>query len=130
MTKSRKYALIVENNQIARQAIEIALASQNIEGIPCRDSLEAIKLAHTDLDLVIIEYNTPGLNSEEAADFIHLKRELAGLKRLPIICLSGYAASYIEKARISPVFASYITRPFSPALLAAKVEELFLPESA
>jgi two-component system, cell cycle response regulator DivK len=119
-----KRILVVEDHEDNRQILRDLLGNagyQMIEAETGEDGLAAAA-AHTP-DLILMDIQLPGLDGYEATR--RLKADPA-LRSIPIIVVTSYALSGDEaKARAAGCDA-YVTKPFSPRQLLAKIKE-YLP---
>lgn len=119
-----KRILVVEDQEDNRQILRDLLASADYEMIEAQDGEAAIAAAKANRpDLILMDIQLPVLDGYEATR--RIKAE-ADLKHIPIIVVTSYALSGDEvKARDAGCDA-YVTKPYSPRLLLAKIKE-FLP---
>ena len=116
-----KRILIVEDQEDNRQILRDLLASTGYEMIEARDGLaglEAAKKEHP--NLILMDIQLPLLDGYEATRRIKADPDL---KNVPVIMVTSYALSGDEvKARAAGCDA-YVTKPYSPRLLLAKIRE-------
>ena len=119
-----KRILVVEDQEDNRQILRDLLGNagyQMIEAETGEDGLAAAA-AHKP-DLILMDIQLPGLDGYAAPR--RLKADPA-LRSIPIIVVTSYALSGDEaKARAAGCDA-YVTKPFSPRQLLAKIKE-YLP---
>jgi two-component system, cell cycle response regulator DivK len=119
-----KRILVVEDHEDNRQILRDLLGNagyQMIEAETGEDGLAAA--AANKPDLILMDIQLPGLDGYEATR--RLKADPA-LRSIPIIVVTSYALSGDEaKARAAGCDA-YVTKPFSPRQLLAKIKE-YLP---
>jgi two-component system, cell cycle response regulator DivK len=116
--------LVAEDQEDNRQILRDLLASAGYEMIEAVDGAEAVAAAKRERpDLILMDIQLPLLDGYEATRRIKADPEL---KNIPIIVVTSYALSGDEvKARAAGADA-YVTKPYSPRLLLAKIRE-FLP---
>ena len=116
-----KRILVVEDHEDNRQILRDLLGNagyQMIEAETGEDGLAAAA-AHKP-DLILMDIQLPGLDGYEATR--RLKADPA-LRSIPIIVVTSYALSGDEaKARAAGCDA-YVTKPFSPRQLLAKIRK-------
>ena len=119
-----KRILVVEDHEDNRQILRDLLGNagyQMIEAETGEDGLAAA--AAQKPDLILMDIQLPGLDGYEATR--RLKADPA-LRSIPIIVVTSYALSGDDaKARAAGCDA-YVTKPFSPRQLLAKIKE-YLP---
>jgi len=119
---ARKRILVVDDQPFVARLIEFNLARQHHEIIACRDPLEVLKLMETLMpDLFIIDVRMPGMSGTELCRQL---RSLPRLRGVPIVILTALGGSAPETAARQVGADYFMTKPFSPRELAAKVEEL------
>lgn len=119
-----KRILVVEDQEDNRQILRDLLASADYEMIEAQDGEAAIAAAKANRpDLILMDIQLPVLDGYEATRRIKADTDL---QHIPIIVVTSYALSGDEvKARDAGCDA-YVTKPYSPRLLLAKIKE-FLP---
>ncbi len=119
-----KRILVVEDQEDNRQILRDLFGSVGYEMIEANDGeagVAAAKKEHP--DLILMDIQLPILDGYEATRRIKADPEL---KSIPVIVVTSYALSGDEvKARAAGCDA-YVTKPYSPRLLLAKIRE-FLP---
>jgi two-component system, cell cycle response regulator DivK len=116
--------LVVEDQEDNRQILRDLLTSVGYELIEAEDGEQGVAaaVAH-DPDLILMDIQLPKLDGYEATRRIKANPKLTAI---PIIVVTSYALSGDEgKARAAGCDA-YISKPFSPRQLLAKVRE-YLP---
>jgi two-component system cell cycle response regulator DivK len=119
-----KTILVVEDQEDNRQILRDLLAANDYDLIEAENGEEALTaVAKRRPDLILMDIQLPVLDGYEATR--RLKADPA-TKAIPIIVVTSYALSGDEtKARASGCDA-YVTKPYSPRALLAKIKE-FLP---
>jgi two-component system, cell cycle response regulator DivK len=74
-------------------------------------------------DLILMDIQLPGLDGYEATRRIKAKSDLA---RIPIIAVTSYALSGDDVKARQAGCDDYVTKPYSPRVLLAKIRE-YLP---
>src|SRR5262249_44019193 len=117
----RKRILMVEDTEDNRQILRDLFAVTDYELIEAADGAAGIEMAKTHKpDLILMDIQLPVLDGYETTR--RLKADPA-LRDIPVIAVTSYALSGDEtKARAAGCDA-YVTKPFSPRLLLAKVRE-------
>ena len=119
-----KRILVVEDHEDNRRILRDLLTSAGYETIEAVTGEDGVALADTHRpDLILMDIQLPGLDGYEATRRIKAN---PALRHIPVIAVTSYALSGDDvKAREAGCDA-YVTKPFSPRALLAKVRE-FLP---
>ena len=119
-----KRILVVEDQEDNRQILRDLLGSVGYEMIEAWDGEAGVAAAKKERpDLVLMDIQLPLLDGYEATRRIKADPDL---KNIPIIVVTSYALSGDDvKARAAGCDA-YVTKPYSPRQLLAKIKE-FLP---
>jgi len=123
----KKRILIVEDQEDNRKILRDLLTSVGYELVEATTGEEGVALAEKERpDLILMDIQLPGLDGYEATRRIKAN---PALRHIPVIAVTSYALSGDEvKAREAGCDA-YVTKPFSPRALLAKVRE-YLPAGA
>ena len=116
--------LVIEDQEDNRRILRDLLTSAGYEVLEARTGEAGVLAAEADRpDLILMDIQLPGLDGYEATRRIKAN---PALRPIPIIAVTSYALSGDEvKAREAGCDA-YVTKPFSPRALLAKVRE-YLP---
>jgi two-component system, cell cycle response regulator DivK len=116
-----KRILVVEDQEDNRQILRDLLTSAGYEIIQAENGEEALAAAARERpDLILMDIQLPVLDGYEATR--RIKADPA-LHAIPIIAVTSYALSGDEgKARAAGCDA-YVTKPYSPRALLAKIRE-------
>jgi two-component system cell cycle response regulator DivK len=119
-----KRILVVEDHEDNRRILRDLLTSAGYETIEAVTGEDGVALADTHRpDLILMDIQLPGLDGYEATRRIKAN---PALRHIPVIAVTSYALSGDDvKAREAGCDA-YVTKPFSPRALLAKVRE-YLP---
>ena len=119
-----KRILVVEDQEDNRQILRDLLYSSGYEMTEAWDGEAGVKAAKEQRpDLILMDIQLPLMDGYEATRRIKADPEL---KDIPIVAVTSYALSGDDgKARAAGCDA-YVTKPFSPRQLLAKIKE-FLP---
>jgi two-component system cell cycle response regulator DivK len=118
MTKS---ILVVEDQEDNRQILRDLLSSGDYEMIEAENGQEALDaVAKKKPDLILMDIQLPVMDGYEATRRIKANPDW---KSIPIIVVTSYALSGdAEKARAAGC-DDYVTKPYSPRQLLAKIRE-------
>jgi two-component system cell cycle response regulator DivK len=116
-----KRILVVEDQEDNRRILRDLLTSAGYEIIQAENGEEALTAAARERpDLILMDIQLPLLDGYEATR--RIKADPA-LRAIPIIVVTSYALSGDEgKARAAGCDA-YVTKPYSPRALLAKIRE-------
>ena len=120
-----KRILVIEDHEDNRRILRDLLTSAGYESLEAVTGEEGVALAETQRpDLILMDIQLPGLDGYEATRRIKAN---PALRHIPVIAVTSYALSGDDvKAREAGCDA-YVTKPFSPRALLAKVRE-YLPQ--
>jgi len=113
--------LVIEDHEDNRRIVRDLLTSAGYEVIEAVTGEDGVAMADSHRpDLILMDIQLPGLDGYEATRQIKGKPELRGI---PIVVVTSYALSGDDvKAREAGCDA-YVTKPFSPRALLAKIRE-------
>jgi two-component system cell cycle response regulator DivK len=122
-----KRILIVEDQEDNRSILRDLLSAVGYELIEATNGAEGVEIARRERpDLILMDIQLPVVDGYEAARRIKADAEL---KAIPIIAVTSYALSGDEAKARSAGCDGYVTKPFSPRQLLAKVREYLTSES-
>ena len=116
--------LVIEDHEDNRRIVRDLLTPSGYELIEAVTGEDGVAMAETHRpDLILMDIQLPGLDGYEATRRIKAN---PALRQIPIIAVTSYALSGDDvKAREAGCDA-YVTKPFSPRALLAKIRE-YLP---
>jgi two-component system cell cycle response regulator DivK len=119
-----KRILAIEDHEENRRILRLLLESAGYELIEAVTGEEGVAMAEKERpDLILMDIQLPGLDGYEATRRIKAN---PALRHIPVIAVTSYALSGDDvKAREAGCDA-YVTKPYSPRALLAKVRE-YLP---
>jgi two-component system cell cycle response regulator DivK len=113
--------LVVEDQEDNRRIIRDLLTSVGYEMIEALDGEAGVRLAETERpDLILMDIQLPLLDGHEATRRIKRNPEL---RAIPIIVVTSYALSGDDAKAMTAGADAYVTKPFSPRQLLAKVRQ-------
>jgi two-component system cell cycle response regulator DivK len=119
-----KRILIVEDQEDNRAILRDLLSRAGYALIEAADGEEGVKLAQREQpDLILMDIQLPVIDGYEATRRI---KGVPELKSIPIIAVTSYALSGDEARARAAGCDGYVTKPFSPRELLAKVRT-YLP---
>ena len=122
-----KRILIVEDQEDNRIIMRDVLSSAGYDLIEAVNGEDGVKLAHSERpDLILMDIQLPNIDGYEATRRI---RGSSVLKSIPIIAVTSYALSGDQAKARAAGCDGYVSKPFSPRELLARVRE-YLPDAA
>ena len=116
--------LVVEDQQDNRQILRDLLTNNGFDVVEAEDGQSGVIAAKTQRpDLILMDIQLPVLDGYEATRQI---KSDPNLKAIPIIVVTSYALSGDDRKAHDAGCDAYVTKPFSPRALLAKIRE-FLP---
>jgi two-component system cell cycle response regulator DivK len=121
-----KRILVVEDQEDNRRILRDLLTSVGYEIIEAVTGEEGVALAETGRpDLILMDIQLPGIDGYEATRRV---RAHPDLRQVPIIAVTSYALSGDDVKAKEAGCNDYISKPFSPRALLAKIRE-YLPQA-
>jgi two-component system cell cycle response regulator DivK len=119
-----KLILVVEDQEDNRRIMRDLLASAGYEVIEAVTGEDGVTAAETHRpDLILMDIQLPGLDGYEATRQIKANPDL---EHIPIIVVTSYALSGDDVKAFEAGCNAYVSKPFSPRQLLAKIRE-YLP---
>ena len=109
--------LVVDDDKEIVNAIEIYLTKEGYNVLKAYDGMEALKIVkeHDDIHLILLDIMMPKLDGISTANLIRKDNAI------PIIMLSAKSEDYDKIAGLNNGADDYITKPFNPLELIARV---------
>jgi two-component system, cell cycle response regulator DivK len=116
-----KCILVVEDQEDNRRILRDLFVNAGYELVEAESAEEALTaLTARRPDLILMDIQLPVIDGYEATRRIRLNPEL---KSIPIIAVTSYALAGDEAKALAAGCNAYVTKPFSPRALLAKVQE-------
>ena len=116
-----KLILVVEDQEDNRRIMRDLLASAGYEVIEAVTGEEGVTAADAHRpDLILMDIQLPGLDGYEATRQIKANPDL---QHIPIIVVTSYALSGDDVKAFEAGCDDYVSKPFSPRELLAKIHE-------
>jgi two-component system cell cycle response regulator DivK len=116
-----KRILVIEDQEDNRRIVRDLLTSVGYEIIEAVTGEEGVTAAGTHVpDLILMDIQLPGLDGYEASR--RIKADPA-LRHIPIIAVTSYALSGDDVKAYAAGCDGYVSKPFSPRALLAKIRE-------
>jgi two-component system cell cycle response regulator DivK len=114
-----KRILVVDDNEDNRQILIDLLSTAGYEIVEAHTGPDAVTIAAREApDLILMDIQLPGIDGLEATRRIKAQPALAGI---PVIAVTSYALSGDDRKAHEAGCDGYVTKPFSPRALLAKV---------
>lgn len=122
--KMSKAILVVEDQEDSRRIMRDLLTSAGYKVIEALTGEEGVTAAETHQPvLILMDIQLPDFDGYEATRRIKAK---PALRQIPIIAVTSYALSGDDVKAFDAGCDAYVSKPFSPRALLAKIRE-FLP---
>lgn len=109
--------LVVDDEELIRNVISEYLQNDNYQVVEASDGIEALKIIREKaIDLVILDIMMP------KKDGYTTLKEMREIKNIPVIMLSARSEEYDKLHGFDLGIDDYITKPFSPKELMARVK--------
>jgi two-component system cell cycle response regulator DivK len=119
-----KRILAVDDQEDNRRILRDLLTSAGYEVIEATTGEDAVAFAESRApDLILMDIQLPGIDGYEATRRIKANPRL---RQIPLIVVTSYALSGDDAKAYSAGANAYVSKPFSPRALLAKVRE-YLP---
>jgi two-component system cell cycle response regulator DivK len=116
-----KRILVVEDTEDNRQIMRDLFTNAGFDLIEAVTGEEGVRMAEAERpDLILMDIQLPVMDGYEATRRIKAN---PALKHIPIIAVTSYALSGDEEKTRAAGCDGYVSKPFSPRLLLAKVRE-------
>jgi two-component system cell cycle response regulator DivK len=120
-----KRILVVEDQEDNRQILRDLLGSIGYQMVEAENGEDAVTMAAAEQpDLILMDIQLPLLDGYEATRRIKANPALTAI---PIIAITSYALSGDEEKARAAGCDDYVTKPYSPRKLLAKIREYLPP---
>jgi len=118
----RKKILVVEDDPDLVELLSFNLRGCGFTVITAGDGLDALKKARSIVpDLILLDLMLPELDGFGVCEILRREPETA---RIPIIMVTAISSQFARMAGLEAGANDYITKPFSPKQLIARVQAL------
>jgi two-component system, cell cycle response regulator DivK len=119
-----KRILVVEDQEDNRRIVRDLLTSVGYEIVEAVTGEEGVSVAEAQApDLILMDIQLPGIDGYEATRRIKAN---TALHQIPVIAVTSYALSGDDVKAFEAGCDAYVSKPFSPRALLAKIRE-FVP---
>ena len=117
-----KRVLVVDDDPSMRLMLRTILEGEGLEVVARNDGLEALEFVGTArVDLVVLDVEMPGLDGLQTLVEIRGNHRFDGL---PVVILTATSADRSIVAAFDAGADDYVTKPFSPTVLRARIRNL------
>ena len=118
----KKLILVIEDQEDNRRIVRDLLESAGYEIIEAVTGADGVAAAETHRpDLILMDIQLPDFDGYEATRRIKAKPDL---QAIPIIAVTSYALSGDDVKALEAGCDAYVSKPFSPRALLAKIQEI------
>jgi two-component system phosphate regulon response regulator PhoB len=111
--------LVIEDEAAIREMVRFTLSRAGFELVEAADGAQAReRLAEGDVDLVLLDWMLPG---ESGLEVLARLKDDPATARVPVIMLTARAESGDKVVGLEAGADDYVTKPFSPAELTARI---------
>ena len=112
--------LIADDESRMRKLVKDFLVKRDFEVVEAEDGAKALEIFYEDKDiaLIILDVMMPNVDGYQAL------KEIRMSSKIPVIMLTAKSTEYDELQGFDKGADEYITKPFSPKILVARVEAL------
>jgi len=116
-----KRILVVEDQEDNRKIVRDLVTASGYEVVEATTGEEGLEGAARERpDLILMDIQLPGIDGYEVTRRIKANPDL---RQIPIIAVTSFALSGDDKKAFAAGCDGYVTKPFSPRLLLAKIKE-------
>jgi CheY-like chemotaxis protein len=117
--------LVIDDETCVRELIGEVLKRTGCRVLEAGNALEGLEVARTEHpDAVLLDFLLPGISGVQVLQ--ELKR-LPATRSIPVILMSGVGADELLFEKLSYDAADFLMKPFSPAQLRQKVQDVCGP---
>jgi two-component system cell cycle response regulator DivK len=119
-----KRILVIEDQEDNRRIVRDLVTASGYVLLEAATGEDGVAMASREIpDLILMDIQLPGIDGYEVSRRIKAD---AKLNHIPIIAVTSYALSGDDQKAFAAGCDGYVTKPYSPRLLLAKIRE-FLP---
>jgi two-component system, OmpR family, alkaline phosphatase synthesis response regulator PhoP len=122
--KRRRNILVVDDEPYIGRIIQLKLEETPYDVAVCQDGESALQRLRTDdpVDLILLDIMMPQMTGFEVLARL---REIPHRGQTPVIMLTGKGQSTDREQAASLGARDFLTKPFSPKKLLARIDEIF-----
>jgi len=123
LRKLRPVVMVVEDDEFSRELVARTLDPQYWEAVFATDGAAAIsQLRHLRPDVILMDIRLPGI---DGVSLTHQLKASPHLADIPVIMMTGDARKETLLSSLAAGAAGFVVKPFTRAVLSAKLEKLF-----
>lgn len=116
-----KRILVIEDQEDNRRIVRDLVTANGYELLEATTGEEGLEMAQRERpDLILMDIQLPGMDGYEVTRRVKAN---AALKKIPVIAVTSYALSGDDKKAFAAGCDGYVTKPYSPRVLLAKIKE-------
>ena len=120
--------LVIDDHEDNRHILRDLLENASYEVIEAVTGEEGVVLAEAHVpDLILMDIQLPDIDGYEATRRI---KSMPAVRHVPVIAVTSYALSGDDVKALRAGCDAYVTKPFSPRALLAKIKEYLEPATA
>jgi two-component system chemotaxis response regulator CheY len=113
--------LVIDDSAITRRIIINSLRTIGFtEILEACDGTQALQLCTPDVDVVLTDWNMPGM---EGVEVVRNLRSMPELSAIPILLITSRSAKEDVVEAINAGIDGYVVKPFTPDVLQNKIQE-------
>ncbi|HEV8079886.1 MAG TPA: response regulator [Chitinophagaceae bacterium] len=117
----QKHILLAEDDLLLRKSLAFYLTDSGYKVSQAENGMEAVEqIKATRFDLMIIDLSMPFIGGMEIINMVHNELKLA----TPIIVLTSSGVEEVELESFTMGANEFISKPFSPSVLKARIDKL------
>jgi DNA-binding response OmpR family regulator len=122
--ETRRSILVVDDEPYIGRIIQLKLEASPYDVDVCQDGASALERLRTEdpVDLILLDIMMPKMNGFEVLARL---REIPHRSETPVIMLTGKGQSTDREQAASLGARDFLTKPFSPKKLLARIDEFF-----
>jgi two-component system, OmpR family, KDP operon response regulator KdpE len=125
--KKRPVILVADDDEDILALVSLTLGQEDHEILAARDGVEALEIAiDCHPDVLVLDLRMPRLTGH---DVLRMIREKEATSDTRVIVLSAYVQSETVARVLEEGADSFMSKPFDPAALRARVENVLASES-
>ena len=118
-----KNILVIDDEELIIRSLRKLLEKSGYAVLVAKNGQDALAMVEEeDFDLIVADVRMPGMNGIETIKAIYENLGKRGLKRIPVIFITGYADEEIEQRAETLKPVAYIYKPFEITELVDKVK--------
>ena len=124
---SKKNILVVDDEEDILELVEYNIKREGYKSFGAHSGEKALDIAHTEpVDLIVLDLMLPGMDGLEVTKRL---KQNARTSRIPIIMLTAKGEEADVVAGLELGADDYITKPFSPRVLVARIKAVLRRKS-